>query len=101
MKKNILPILFLILLIPFSAYGQQDIFQVKTPNAMIIFDTSSSMNMNPSGISVSSHNACIDANGNLQTTNQGHPPCSGVILPIILSQEQTTLTANSTRLNWP
>lgn len=77
MKKNIITVLFIILLIPFSAYGQEDIFQVKTPNAMIIFDTSSSINMDPSGNSVSSHNACIDADGNLQTTNQGHPPCSG------------------------
>src|SRR4030043_313761 len=77
MKKNIITVLFLAFLIPFAAYGQEDLFQVKTPNAMIIFDTSSSMNMDPNGISVGSHNACIDANGNLQTTNQGHPPCSG------------------------
>jgi hypothetical protein len=76
MKKLIFSILLFVFLMPFMTYGEDDLFQVKTPNVMIIFDTSSSMNMDPSGNSVSSHKACIDANGKLQTTNLGHPPCT-------------------------
>ena len=64
-----------LLLTPALAYGQSDIFEVRTPNALIIFDNSSSMNVGTDGASISAHNACIDSNGKLQTTNQGHPPC--------------------------
>jgi hypothetical protein len=67
--------LTLLLLTPHLSYGQSDIFEVRTPNALIIFDTSSSMNMGTDGASISAHSACIDSNGKLQTTNQGHPPC--------------------------
>jgi hypothetical protein len=46
MKKLILSTVTLILLIPFLAFGQEsDLFKVKTPNVMIIFDTSGSMGM--------------------------------------------------------
>ena len=46
MKKLILSFLALILLTPFLAFAQEsDLFKVKTPNVMIIFDTSSSMEM--------------------------------------------------------
>jgi len=46
MKKLILSIFTLILLIPFLAFAQEsDLFKVKTPNVMVIFDTSSSMEM--------------------------------------------------------
>ena len=38
-------ILSLVLFIPFQVSAQDDLFQVKTPNVMIIFDTSDSMNM--------------------------------------------------------
>ena len=49
MKKFILSISCFILLIPFLAYGQDDIYAVKTPNVMIIFDTSNSMEQKPDG----------------------------------------------------
>jgi hypothetical protein len=49
MKRLILSSLCFILLIPFLAHGQADIYAVKTPNVMIIFDTSSSMNNAPNG----------------------------------------------------
>jgi hypothetical protein len=49
MKKFILIISSFILLIPFLAYGQGDIYAVKTPNVMIIFDTSNSMEQKPDG----------------------------------------------------
>ena len=47
MKKTFSPNLFLLILllsIPFSAYGQAEIgiFEMKTPNAMIIFDNTPS-----------------------------------------------------------
>ena len=62
MKKIILTILFFISIIPFTAYGQVDLFQVKTPNVMIIFDTSSSMEMSVN----------IDTKGNsIWTTKYG------------------------------
>jgi hypothetical protein len=40
-----------ILLIPFLAYGQDDLYRIKTPNVMIIFDTSNSMDQKPDGLS--------------------------------------------------
>jgi hypothetical protein len=40
-----------------TAYGQGDIFQVKTPNVMIILDTSSSMKMKPDGTAQAAGNA--------------------------------------------
>jgi hypothetical protein len=50
MKKFILTISCFILLIPFLAYGQGDIYAVKTPNVMVIFDTSNSMDQQPNGL---------------------------------------------------
>lgn len=49
MKRFILTVSCLILLIPFLAYGQNDIYSVKTPNVMVIFDTSNSMEQKPDG----------------------------------------------------
>ena len=49
MKRFILSVGFFILLIPFLAYGQDDLYRVKTPNVMIIFDTSNSMDQKPDG----------------------------------------------------
>jgi len=49
MKKLILSTFTLILLIPFLAYGQSDIYSVRTPNVMVIFDTSNSMDQKPDG----------------------------------------------------
>ncbi len=45
MKRWLVFTLFWFLVIPYLAYAQGDVFQVKTPNVMIIFDTSSSMEM--------------------------------------------------------
>ena len=56
MKKFILSILFSIFLIPFVVYGQgetPDIFRVKTPNVMVIIDSSTSMENAPDGTVVS------------------------------------------------
>jgi hypothetical protein len=57
MKKIVFSVLFFLFLIPFMAYGQNDLFQVKTPNVMIVFDTSNSMDNQPSGWSQGSGNA--------------------------------------------
>jgi len=46
--------LFFLVVIPSHSHGQSDLFEVRTPNAMIIFDTSSSMNMDVNGLSVNS-----------------------------------------------
>lgn len=60
---NPLIILISILFISITAFGQSDLFEIRTPNVMIIFDTSSSMNMDVNGVSVSSGNAKgIDGN---------------------------------------
>ncbi|MDI7261788.1 MAG: PilC/PilY family type IV pilus protein, partial [Thermodesulfobacteriota bacterium] len=45
MKKFFIMIFSLVLFIPFQVFAQDDLFQIKTPNVMIIFDTSDSMNM--------------------------------------------------------
>jgi len=39
-------------LIPVVTYGQSDLFEIRTPNTVIIFDTSSSMNMDVNGLAV-------------------------------------------------
>jgi hypothetical protein len=63
MKKLIYSILTLVLLTPFLAFAQEsDLFKVKTPNVMVIFDTSSSMEMSIN----------IDTKGNsIWTTKKG------------------------------
>jgi hypothetical protein len=57
-------------------YAQEDIFQVKTPNVMIIFDTSSSMDKKPNQADAASSNVCVDSFGRIQAANGGAPPCS-------------------------
>jgi hypothetical protein len=59
MKKYLSFLIAVLLGIPALLYGQSDLVEVMTPNAMIIFDTSSSMNSradgtypNPSGVEV-------------------------------------------------
>ncbi len=52
-RRRILPV-FLFLLIPALANGQADLLEVKPPNAMIIFDSSSSMNQDENGNVVNS-----------------------------------------------
>ncbi|MDI6763577.1 MAG: PilC/PilY family type IV pilus protein [Thermodesulfobacteriota bacterium] len=63
MKKFFLMIFSLALFIPFQVYAQDDLFQVKTPNVMIIFDTSDSMNMSVN----------VNAQGNSVWTNKFGP----------------------------
>jgi hypothetical protein len=70
MKKIFSPnfsLLILLLSTPFLAYGQAEIgiFEMKTPNAMIIFDTSSSMNMNSDGIAVPDSRERVKADGEI------------------------------------
>ena len=43
--------------IPVLTYGQSDLFEIRTPNTLIIFDTSSSMNMNVNGVAVGAGSA--------------------------------------------
>ena len=57
MKKRYFPFLILFLLLPVTTHGQSDLFEIRMPNVMIIFDTSSSMNMDVNGVSVPSGNA--------------------------------------------
>lgn len=56
---KILQIFLIILtfLYPLVILGQSDLFEIRTPNVMIIFDTSSSMNMDVNGVAVSAGNA--------------------------------------------
>ncbi len=59
MKKYVIPLIAALFMGPGLVYGQSDLVEVMTPNAMIIFDTSASMNSkadgtypNPSGVEV-------------------------------------------------
>ena len=55
MKKSLWIILYLflpIVMVPCVTYGQSDLFEIKTPNVMIIFDSSSSMERDTSGLTV-------------------------------------------------
>lgn len=63
MKKIVFSIIFLVSLVPFIVYGEDDLFQVQTPNVMIIFDTSSSMEMSLN----------LDTKGNSIWTTQKGP----------------------------
>ncbi len=58
-------IFILVLIFPFIAYAQDDLFQVKTPNVMIIFDTSNSMDQRPDGWSQGSGNVRVDSEGRI------------------------------------
>jgi len=80
MIRLIPSILSFLLLFPVLAFGQEDIFQVKTPNVMIIFDTSSSMEKKPNQADATSGNVCVDTLGKLQPNtpspnDDGNPPC--------------------------
>jgi hypothetical protein len=59
MKKHVFWVLSLLLVFPWTVYSYDydDISQVKTPNVMIIFDTSNSMDMQPNGLSQAAGNA--------------------------------------------
>jgi Tfp pilus tip-associated adhesin PilY1 len=72
MKKAISSFLFFLFVLPIFAYGDMDdIFQVKTPNVMIIFDTSNSMDNQPSGYSQAAGYMCLknDGSGNFLPTD--------------------------------
>lgn len=77
----ILSVLSFLFLFPVWGVAQEDIFQVKTPNVMIIFDTSSSMDKKPNQADATSGNVCVDTFGRLQPNNpsdpndDGNPPC--------------------------
>lgn len=66
--RRIVAYLFILILFPLLVYAQEDIFKVKTPNVMIIFDTSSSMNMRPDGTSVGASNVRVDSFGRVVST---------------------------------
>jgi hypothetical protein len=63
MKKFAFSFIFLMVLIPGIALTEDDIFKVKTPNVMILFDTSDSMNMSIN----------VDSKGNSIWTNKYGP----------------------------
>lgn len=54
MKKYLMLLGAFLLVTPALLYGQSDLIEVSTPNAMIIFDTSASMNQDEKGNAVSS-----------------------------------------------
>ncbi len=64
MKKNASLILLFLLALPWAARADyDDVSQVKTPNVMIIFDTSNSMDMQPNGLSQGAGNMCVKNDG--------------------------------------
>jgi len=68
MKKFFLIIFALVFLVPFQASAQDDLFQIKTPNVMVIFDTSNSMDQKPDGWSQGSGNVRVDSEGKIVTS---------------------------------
>jgi len=64
-------ILSLVLFIPFQVSAQDDLFQIKTPNVMIIFDTSNSMDQKPDGWSQGSGNVRVDSEGKIVSAPNG------------------------------
>ena len=81
MKKVFISFLFSIFLIPIVAYGQSDLFQVRTPNVMVVFDSSNSMDLQPSGYSQAAGTMCVknDGSGNFATPVSGK--CSSGYTP--------------------
>jgi len=57
MKKYLILLTVFLLGTPVFLYGQSDLIEVAPPNAMIIFDSSSSMNLDEKGIPVNSGKA--------------------------------------------
>jgi len=72
MKKSFLFTLSFILLSPLLSFGQEDMFQVKTPNVMVIFDTSTSMNKNPSGTDVGASAVKVDSFGRIDPSGTSY-----------------------------
>jgi hypothetical protein len=73
MKKSLLIILYLffpLLIVPCLTYGQSDLFEIKTPNVMIIFDSSSSMERDPNGLTVNRAKLAVDKDGRYPATEK-------------------------------
>ena len=76
MKRIGVVVFSLILGLPCLLFAQSDLFEIRTPNALIIFDTSSSMNKKPDGLDAPPGEVCVRSNdGLVQSTNGGLPPC--------------------------
>lgn len=71
MKRLIYFFIFSIFIFPYIIYAQDDLFQVKTPNVMIIFDTSNSMDQRPDGWSQGSGNVRVDSEGRVVSAPNG------------------------------
>jgi hypothetical protein len=73
MKKSLWIILYLLLpllIVPCVTYGQSDLFEIKTPNVMIIFDSSSSMERDTNGLTVNRANLAVDKDGRYPATEK-------------------------------
>jgi len=72
--KLLFSLVYLFLFIPVFTYGQSDLLEVRPPNAMIIFDSSSSMNQDEKGNAVNS-GVAKGEDGNLKDYQGGgnHP----------------------------
>ena len=75
MKRMTSFILFgLLVITPSIVFGQSDLFEIRTPNVLIIFDTSSSMNMNPDGAPVGAGLAIgVDGQSRVYEGGGDHP----------------------------
>jgi hypothetical protein len=65
MKKYLILLIAILLGVPSLLYGQSDLVDVKPPNAMIIFDSSSSMNSKTDGTGASASSVKVDKDGNV------------------------------------
>ena len=65
MKKYLIPLIAALFMAPALVYGQSDLVEVMTPNAMIIFDTSASVNSKADGSAANASNVKVDKDGNV------------------------------------
>jgi hypothetical protein len=65
MKKYLVLLIAILLGGPSLAYGQSDIVLIMPPNAMIIFDSSASMNSKADGTTANASNVKVDKDGNV------------------------------------
>jgi hypothetical protein len=65
MKKYLILFIAILLGTPALLYGQSDLVEVMTPNAMIIFDSSASMNSKADGTAASASWQFVDKDGNV------------------------------------
>lgn len=64
MKKYLIPLIAAFFMGPAPVHGQSDLVEVMTPNAMIIFDTSASMNSKADGTYPNPSGVQVDKDGN-------------------------------------